>query len=134
MMGGARLGKVGPNRLLIFKLDGGASLPPEAPSIASDPDPPKAAQSPSEVSAGRIEYATYCSRCHGANAISGGTVPDLRHSPFLGSNIWLQVVLHGLLANQGMANFSKVLDESSALAIRDYVIDESQKAAAAAPP
>jgi quinohemoprotein ethanol dehydrogenase len=128
MMGGARLGRIGPNRLLIFSLGGTASLPPVSGAAPPKPSPPSAAQSPGEIAAGSREYATYCSRCHGVNVVSGGVAPDLRYSTFLGNDIWYQIVLQGALAGKGMASFGRVLDRQRASAIRAYVISEAQKA------
>lgn len=129
MMGGARLGKIGPNRLLIFKLGGKASLPPSTSGPRAIANPPARAQPRNEVAAGRLAYHTYCSRCHGLNAVSGGVAPDLRYSPFLNNDTWYRIVLHGLLANRGMANFSSVLNQRRAQDIRAYVIHEAQKVA-----
>jgi quinohemoprotein ethanol dehydrogenase len=130
MSGGARTGRIGPNRLLIFKLRGQAKLPTAPPAGLPALHPPTAVQSASEIATGQVEYSTYCSRCHGANAVSGGDVPDLRYSSFLGDDIWFRIVLHGLLADNGMADFSSVLDRRRTQAIRAYVIDQAQKTAA----
>ena len=63
-------------------------------------------------------------------AISGGVVPDLRHSAVLGSDAWYAVVQDGLLANNGMAAFGDVLNRDRITGIRAYVISEAQKAKA----
>ena len=38
-------------------------------------------KSPEEIEAGRVLFSKFCFRCHGVNAISDGSVPDLRHLP-----------------------------------------------------
>lgn len=64
------------------------------------------------------------------SAISGGVVPDLRHSSALGSDSWYAIVQDGLLADNGMASFRDVLSRDRITGIRAYVISEAQKAKA----
>ena len=54
--------------------------------------------------------------------MSGGVLPDLRHSSALTNDLWFQVVLRGLLESQGMVSFSSELSRDDAAAIRSYVI------------
>ncbi|WP_231639079.1 PQQ-dependent dehydrogenase, methanol/ethanol family [Sphingomonas profundi] len=128
MVGGARAGAIGPNRLLIFRLGGAAKLPP-APAVSLPPlDPPAATQPGAQVASGEHDYFAYCSRCHGVNAISGGVVPDLRHSGLLGNDGWYEVLLKGALTENGMASFAPVLSRDRVTAIRAYVIAQAQLA------
>src|SRR5260370_12631353 len=34
----------------------------------------------SEIDKGRVLFATFCARCHGADVVSGGAGPDLRYA------------------------------------------------------
>jgi mono/diheme cytochrome c family protein len=79
------------------------------------------------VQSGIIAPPVYCSVCHGQSAVSGGITPDLRHSSFLANDVWYQIVLNGILQDAGMASFGKVLDQSSATAIRAYLIHEANQ-------
>ena len=69
----------------------------------------------------------FCARCHGANATSDGSVPDLRRL----ENHWYQqfseVVLGGSMLGMGMPAFDDVLDEAAVGDIRAYVLDEAQQ-------
>ena len=47
----------------------------------------------------------------------GGVLPD--------AELWNEVLLEGLLSDQGMANFGSILTPKQAAEIRAYVIDES---------
>ena len=133
MLGGARLGAIGTNRVLIFKLGGTATLPAKAEEVAGPLNPPAQAQMPARIKQGAADYASYCSRCHGFSAISGGNTPDLRHRPMLMGDAWLKVVRDGVLANSGMAGFGSVLNRNQIEAIRAYVISEAQKESAGKP-
>jgi quinohemoprotein ethanol dehydrogenase len=130
MLGGGKSGPAGNNRLLIFKLGGTAALPAKVEETSASLTLPTQAPESTQVKAGSADYASYCSRCHGFNAISGGNTPDLRHSPMLTGDAWFSVVMHGALADRGMAGFAPVLDRNRVDAIRAYVISESQKEAA----
>jgi mono/diheme cytochrome c family protein len=83
------------------------------------------------VAAGQALFALYCSTCHGQGAVSGGVIPDLRASTFLGSDVFYQIVLDGLLKGAGMASFTAVLDRNDATAIRAYVIQRANEDKAA---
>lgn len=74
-------GSVGPGRLLVFALDGTATLPEPMP----DPGPIAAptfelGATTSDLEAGKDFYGDYCIVCHGDNVVSSGIVPDLRRA------------------------------------------------------
>jgi hypothetical protein len=116
-------------RLLAFKIDGKDSLPSlteEAPTVASAP-PPMIGDAQT-IAKGSGDYHLYCGMCHGVGAISGGLLPDLRHSVMVGdSNAFNSVVREGALKERGMASFGKVLSVNQTEAIRAYVIDRAHK-------
>jgi quinohemoprotein ethanol dehydrogenase len=128
LIGGSVTGELGPNRLLIFKLGGAAELPPKSEISRAPPILPTGVRSPATIAKGEKIYATYCSRCHGVAAISGGILPDLRYSTFLVSDSWFDVILKGALASKGMASFSSVIDEQGASAIRTYIVNQASSA------
>lgn len=126
LLGGARVGVPGPNRLLIFKIGGSLALPPKAPDTTARPNLPQIRASPQQIAKGADDYRIYCSRCHGMSVISGGITPDLRHSGALEDTAWLSIVKDGALADNGMAAFGPVLDHERILGIRDYIVTQAR--------
>jgi mono/diheme cytochrome c family protein len=64
--------------------------------------------------------------CHGAQAYSSGLIPNLRYSAITHSEkAWNSVVVNGALAEKGMPNFGKIINDDTAEAIRAYVIFEA---------
>ena len=107
-------------KLLVFRLDAtGVTLPPMPPPVAL-PRPPFLTATEAEVSAGRELYAENCVRCHGVDAVGG--VKDLRWMDSAAHEDFLDIVLHGKLAERGMASFGDVLDEEQARAIHAFLI------------
>lgn len=109
------------SRLLVFKLDAQAKLPVlgEAPSQLRTPEPVVA--SAQDIQAGGKLYADYCAVCHGAGAVAGGVLPDLRHSPDAIRMAWDPIVRQGAFASKGMAPFADSLSEEQAVQILTYV-------------
>jgi len=108
-------------RVVAFKLDGTATLPPDAPP-ALPANPPTTVASTDEVTSGQKHFETYCARCHGFGAASGNVIPDLRRSLLLTSKpSWDAVVLDGALTGRGMIGWSKFLDAKAVDEIRAYV-------------
>jgi len=115
------------SRLLTFKLNGQAQLPETVEQQRTLPDLSDISVDSETATQGFAVYDRYCINCHGAGAVGGGVIPDLRYSPFLQNpQAWRQVVLHGALAEQGMASFAKELDSRAAEAVRQYVITRNQ--------
>ena len=125
MTGGVRMGALGPNRVLIFKLDGKRTLSPKTVEAPLDRRLPDESATPAQIALGADKYFVYCSICHGVGAVSGGIVPDLRHSGFLGSKAWDEIVLHGALSSAGMTGFDDVLDAPTSAAIGAYVVAQA---------
>jgi mono/diheme cytochrome c family protein len=117
------------SRVLAFKLDGKASLPPLPQSSPAKLHPPRATASAATVQKGEALYQRYCSTCHGDVAVSGGVLPDLRYSAALANSQWAEVVLGGSLQSFGMVSFSKELSQKDAEAIRAYVILRANQSA-----
>lgn len=120
--------RLSPNgRVLAFKLQGRANLPPfEArvpPIKAPIGDVPETV-----AEKGRILFGNNCAACHGLGAWSGGVVPDLRRSAFLASaEAWRQVVLDGKLEAAGMVSFKHLLSADDCETIRSFVVSEAQR-------
>jgi len=111
-----------PGRLLVFKLDGSATLPPPEPP-AELIEPPPRTGSEETVKAGELLYAEHCGRCHGTALMSSAVVPDLRRLSPARHEVFRSIVLDGVLQGTGMAGFADVLDASDADAIQAYVLD-----------
>ncbi|HXC60614.1 MAG TPA: PQQ-binding-like beta-propeller repeat protein, partial [Steroidobacteraceae bacterium] len=121
------------SRLLVYKLNGTAQLPP-APTVQLPPmNPPPATAAAPVVAKGGGLYDAYCSSCHGPAAIQVGILPDLRRTPFLQTDeAFASVVIGGARQSRGMANFSSVLKPEDVQAIRAFVVQRSNEDAAAA--
>ena len=121
------------NRILAFRLDGGAMPFPEPISeIGPIPRPPlERNASPEVVARGAQLFARYCALCH-ANADHGLT-PDLRrmnaatHAGFKG------IVLYGARRLRGMPQWDDVLNEEDADAIQANLLDLAWRAHEAQP-
>ncbi|HEX5000663.1 MAG TPA: PQQ-dependent dehydrogenase, methanol/ethanol family [Terriglobia bacterium] len=118
------------SRLLVFALDGKATLPPAPPKGERKLEPPPATAPAATVAAGAGLYGTYCGTCHGAGTAQMGILPDLRYSEALKTaDAWSSVVLGGALEDEGMASFKAILDNEKAEAIRAFVIAQANAAA-----
>ncbi|KWV91168.1 PQQ-dependent dehydrogenase, methanol/ethanol family [Erythrobacter sp. YT30] len=116
------------SRLLVFKLGGNASLPPEKELAALPLDPPASRASAQIIALGAEKYARYCAVCHAPGAVGSTVLPDLRRSGTLGNaQSWMAVVHDGILKDSGMASFSGSLDKSEIEAIRAYVIHRANE-------
>ncbi len=114
------------SRILTFKLGANGELPDVdwQPRVVFNP--PEQFADASTIRAGYAEFMDTCNGCHGLNAVSGLLIPDLRGSGFMhDAGAWKSVVLEGVLAERGMANFSFALSEEQAEAIRAYVIQQA---------
>ncbi len=113
------------SRVLAFKLGGDAELPALPEKLAAPP-PPDDFGSESQVQAGAAHYTRICSVCHGVAAISGGVLPDLRHSAFAGdAAAWRNVVIEGALQERGMVSFAPIFSDDDAEAIRAFVVRQA---------
>jgi quinohemoprotein ethanol dehydrogenase len=75
------------------------------------------------VEAGQRNYDRVCSVCHGANARSVTSVPDLRYSPAIAdAATFKSIVLHGVRAEKGMVGFASVLTAEDAEAVRAWLV------------
>ncbi|MBT2185372.1 PQQ-dependent dehydrogenase, methanol/ethanol family [Sphingobium nicotianae] len=112
--------RVSPARLLVFKLDArGVSLPPMPPPTALA-RPPMLRASEDQVREGAKYFNETCSRCHGEQAHGG--VKDLRWMTPQTHAQFLDIVLGGVRAQQGMASFKDLLTKEQAERIHDYLI------------
>ncbi|WP_336962692.1 PQQ-dependent dehydrogenase, methanol/ethanol family [Sphingobium aquiterrae] len=96
-------------RVLTFTLDGKAKLPPASNAETPVIDDPAFAVDPAKAAAGGVVFGQRCSICHGANAVSGGTAPDLLQSGVPFDTASFAAVLHdGILMQRGMPRFEEL--------------------------
>jgi quinohemoprotein ethanol dehydrogenase len=115
------------SRLLVYKLGGKATLPPIAPVVLKELNPPPETAKPATIDQGKALYTRYCTNCHGDAAVSGHLIVDLRYSAFLANDTWFDIVLNGALGPIGMAGFGVAINHDEAAAIRDYVIHRAHE-------
>lgn len=115
------------NRVVAFKINGAATLPPFIYPQEDLRDPPTEQVDLELAAAGRQVFHRYCFGCHGRGARGNRIQPDLRFSDYLDNGLWDDVVLDGVLAGVGMVSFSDEVSKKSSEALRHYVIYEAQK-------
>jgi len=114
------------NRVLAFRLDGEAELPPVPARVLPEPLP-RMAVSRAELERGQQLYDLFCSRCHGIHAVSDGSIPDLRHLPVAWHEHFEAVVLEGLMERAGMPRFDDVLDRDEVRLIQAFVLERANQ-------
>ncbi|MFO1399739.1 MAG: PQQ-dependent dehydrogenase, methanol/ethanol family [Steroidobacteraceae bacterium] len=113
---------VPPGRVLVFRLDGQASLPPIVRPVLAPPNPSSEPFSDEQVAAGRQLYARRCAVCHGFGVAGGDILPDLRRAVAVTDKaLWQSIVHDGALRHLGMVGFSSYFSPADAEAIRAYV-------------
>jgi quinohemoprotein ethanol dehydrogenase len=132
LFGSVAADKSGPtrniSRLLVFKLGAAGKLPNPPPMADRVLDPPPFTGNAAQFARGEVLYARYCGVCHGGEAISGGMVPDLRHSPTLGSSDAIKsIVIDGALKHNGMVSFKEAIAPDDAEALRHYMIKRANE-------
>jgi quinohemoprotein ethanol dehydrogenase len=119
------------NRILAFRLDGGATPKPALlPPVAPLPTPPVSVGTPVNVHRGDGLFAANCSHCH-ANA-PRSPVPDLRRSAVVGEESAFQAVVRGgVLQPRGMPRWDDLLTEAQVQDVRAYLVSLAREAYAA---
>jgi quinohemoprotein ethanol dehydrogenase len=110
------------NRIIAFKLGGGAVPLPPARLDERFAKPPAQTATKAQIDAGELKFIEECSRCH---TFGPSTTPDLRklndglHAAFK------EIVLKGILAQAGMERFDDLLSEKDVDNIHAYLIDQA---------
>jgi quinohemoprotein ethanol dehydrogenase len=63
-----------------------------------------------------------CGLCHGALVVSGGVLPDLRRMAPSVRDHFKDIVIDGMLKDNGMASFGDLLSEQDVEDIYSYII------------
>jgi quinohemoprotein ethanol dehydrogenase len=110
------------NRIIAFKLGGGA-VPTPAPRVEEPfAKPPVQTASKAQIDAGEIKFIEECSRCH---VLGPSSTPDLRKLNAGLHAAFKDIVLKGVLAPTGMERFDDILSEKDVDNIHAYLIDQS---------
>lgn len=111
------------SRVLTYSLDGTDVLPAlsDLPALAK-PLPLPEGTARERIQAGKDLYHDNCMVCHGAGAVGGGTLPDLRFSTPAIHEAWQSIVIGGTLRAGGMPSFRKLLSDVEVESIRLYII------------
>jgi quinohemoprotein ethanol dehydrogenase len=89
------------------------ALATKLPPVPAPPVDPQLAK-------GEALYHSYCAVCHGAGGISGGLIPDLRHSSEeVKKN--MPIIIKNGISGTGMAPFAKWVSDDDAKLIEKYV-------------
>jgi quinohemoprotein ethanol dehydrogenase len=115
-------------RAMTFVLDGRAELPPAPPPfvVKAVADADYHADPPLEAKGAHL-FTRTCYLCHGGEAISGGSAPDLRASQVpLSADAFSAVVRGGALAANGMPKMSDLSDDDLE-ALRQYIRSRTAK-------
>jgi quinohemoprotein ethanol dehydrogenase len=89
------------------------ALASKLPEVAAPPVDP-------EFAKGEALYHSHCAVCHGAGGISGGLIPDLRHSSEDVKKNMPLIIKNGI-PGTGMAPFGKWVSDEDAKLIEKYV-------------
>jgi quinohemoprotein ethanol dehydrogenase len=110
------------NRIMAFKLGGGAvPLPP----LRVEPPlekPPAQKATQAQIDAGEIVFVAQCSRCH---QLGPSITPDLRRLNAGLHAAFKDILLKGALAPAGMERFDDLLSEQDADDVHAYLIEQS---------
>jgi len=117
-----------PRRLVVFALDGKATLPPMPGKAFAKPlQAPEFTVYPELAERGSHVWSQSCGMCHGPAGTAGGNAPDLRASPVLLDEKALHaIVFDGALKARGMPQF-KNINKDDLEAVRHFIRREARK-------
>jgi mono/diheme cytochrome c family protein len=113
---------------LVFKIGGNTNLPDEKRATLKIQASTQLGD-PYAITKGFEIYDRYCINCHGAGAVGGGVIPDLRYSGFnRAPNAWLSVVRDGILESRGMVSYKDELSDEDIESVRQYILERAKYA------
>ena len=113
-------------KLLTFKLNGKSKIEALEEKDLSIPEQPIINASLEDIKAGQDIYANYCAICHGSG-VHGKTISDLRYMSKETHEYFNEIVLNGMLEENGMKGFSDILNEKNAFEVYSYIVDVATK-------
>lgn len=112
--------------LLVWTLDGAASLAPAKPARHNLPEPFSIRADSAALAEGDRLYNQHCAVCHGANVISASALPDLRYIDAETHRRFNAIVLGGGLSRRGMPGFADLLTAAQVEKIHAYVVKRAE--------
>jgi quinohemoprotein ethanol dehydrogenase len=125
---------VNDGQVLVFKLSGKASMPRVAAKNADIPEQPPVEATAAQVDNGSRKYMSYCMMCHGALAVSGGVLPDLRMLTREKHATFKDIVYDGAIHGAGMPRMGDLLTEQDVRDIQAYLVTRANQDRAARTP
>ena len=113
-------------KLLTFKLNGKSKIEALEEKDLSIPEQPIINANLEDIKAGQDIYANYCAICHGSG-VHGKTISDLRYMSEETHEYFNEIVLNGMLEENGMKGFSDILNEKNAFEVYSYIVDVATK-------
>ncbi len=110
------------NRIIAFKLGGGAVPTPPPRTEPAFEKPPEQTATRAQIDAGEIVFVAQCQRCH---QLGPSTTPDLRRLNDGLHVAFKDIVLKGILAPNGMERFNDILSEQDVENVHAYFIDQA---------
>ena len=113
-------------RIVTFALDGDLKLP-ERPRNLEMPKPPAPIEDQASIARGEDLYHWECHMCHGAGAVGGGVLADLRYMSAETHEKFNAITLGGLYVDKGMVGFASRLSEQDVEDIHAYLIQRANE-------
>jgi quinohemoprotein ethanol dehydrogenase len=110
------------NRIIAFKLGGGAVPTPPPRIEPAFPKPPEQKATQAQIDAGEVIFIEQCSRCH---QLGPSSTPDLRKLNDGLHVSFKDILLRGALAPAGMERFNDILSDKDADNVHAYLIEQS---------
>jgi quinohemoprotein ethanol dehydrogenase len=115
-------------RIIAFKLGGGETPIPPKQKVIETPAPPVKEVDEEMVKKGSSVYVSYCETCHGGFGDRHlSQHPDLSKLPEAKHLLFKDIVLGGILAQNGMANFSNSLSENDVESIHHFLLKKQRE-------
>lgn len=115
-------------RVITYKLNTGRDTPRPQEKCGPLPEPPTIEADAETLLAGAKTYNRYCGVCHGFSVVGPySSPPDLRYSDAAVYELYEEILLEGLLTENGMVSFAEVLDKDDVQNLRAYVVSEARK-------
>ena len=123
---------LGPSRLIAFTLDGNSELPEPVLTPREVPEPPESTASAEAIMRGAEIYEVgVCGSCHGSVGIGQrppySSIPDLRYMTRETHDQFKDIVLKGVLKDNGMLSFEGTLGEEHIEDLHAFLIDRQRQ-------
>jgi quinohemoprotein ethanol dehydrogenase len=114
--------QINPGTVYTFALNKTAAMPEFAKATEKKLIDMVFTATPQQIRHGAVLFNQYCGTCHCDIGTGGGNIPDLGYSAEATHKIFKDILLKGLLANNGMPDFSGKLSENDIADIHNYVL------------